>query len=53
MIEGPAPILNYLCKAYNIHKIMIGNETVDNYADNLPNHIRHFFGGKCKSLLIF
>lgn len=45
MIRGPPTILNYLCSMYGLHKVPIGNETVHEYTDEIPSHIRHYFGG--------
>jgi structural maintenance of chromosomes protein 5 len=43
MIEGPAPVLNYLCKLFRIHAIVVGDHKLDNHASKLPEDIRVFF----------
>lgn len=45
LIDGPPAILNFLCLNYKIHNILIGNETVEQYSERLPSHIRLFFAG--------
>lgn len=43
MIEGPAPVLNYLCKLYGLHNIVIGDDRLENFASQLPADIKVFF----------
>jgi chromosome segregation ATPase len=43
MIEGPAPVLNYLCKLYSLHNIVVGDDSVEKFASQLPNDIKVFF----------
>lgn len=43
MIEGPAPVINYLCKLYHIHKIAVGDDTTFVNASKVPNEFRVFF----------
>lgn len=43
MIEGPAPVLNYLCKLYSLHNIVVGDDRIEKFASQLPNDIRVFF----------
>ncbi|KAG5678908.1 hypothetical protein PVAND_008532 [Polypedilum vanderplanki] len=43
VIEGPAPVLNFLCALYNIQNVPIGDERANEYASRLPNHIQVFF----------
>lgn len=43
MIEGPAPILNYLCQLNHIHNIPVGNDHTYDVASSVPDHIRLFF----------
>lgn len=46
MLDGPAPILNYLCKTYRIHDVPLGTEETAKHASNVPSHIRVFFTRK-------
>lgn len=43
MIEGPAPVLNYLCQLYSIHQIAIGNDYTYQNPTAVPTDIRLFF----------
>lgn len=43
MVSGPAPIINYLCKLYHIHNVVIGNDQTFANASSLPNEFRVFF----------
>lgn len=43
MIDGPAPVLNYLCKLYGLHNIIVARDSIENYASRLPADIRVFF----------
>lgn len=43
MIEGPAPIINYLCKLYRIHNIVVGDDQTFTNASKIPNEFRLFF----------
>lgn len=43
MIEGPAPVLNFLCKLYGLQNILIGDDRLENFASQLPNDIKIFF----------
>lgn len=43
MIEGPAPIINYLCKLYRIHEVAVGDDQTFQNASCLPNNLRVFF----------
>lgn len=45
LLEGPPAILNYLCRNYNIEKILIGTEKVNDFIESLPTSVRHFYGG--------
>ncbi|XP_055908199.1 structural maintenance of chromosomes protein 5 [Eupeodes corollae] len=45
LLEGPPSILNYLCKNYNIEKILVGTENVNDSVESLPTSLRHFYGG--------
>ena len=46
MIEGPAPILNMLCRLYSIHNIAVGNDQTFKEAAKVPDSIRKFFSSK-------
>lgn len=43
VIEGPAPVLNYLCRLYNIHNTAIGNDKTYKCASQIPQSINLFF----------
>uniref|UniRef100_A0A336MNE2 Structural maintenance of chromosomes protein 5 n=1 Tax=Culicoides sonorensis TaxID=179676 RepID=A0A336MNE2_CULSO len=43
IIQGPAPILNYLCKLYRIHETPICEDKTGTMIDQLPREIRLFF----------
>jgi chromosome segregation ATPase len=43
VINGPAPVLNYLCSLYNIHNTPIGDDRANRNASMLPDGIRVFF----------
>lgn len=43
MIDGPAPILNYLCKLYQIHQVAVGDDNTFKNASRVPNEFRLFF----------
>lgn len=43
MIEGPPPILNYLCQLNHIHNIPVGNDHTYDVASSVPDDIRLFF----------
>lgn len=42
-IEAPFPILNYLCQAYKLQNVLIGNESIEMKADMLPASLSLFF----------
>lgn len=43
MIDGPAPVLNYLCKYYRLHNVVVGDDRIEQNASKLPDDIRVFF----------
>uniref|UniRef100_A0A1B0FUX9 Structural maintenance of chromosomes protein 5 n=1 Tax=Lutzomyia longipalpis TaxID=7200 RepID=A0A1B0FUX9_LUTLO len=45
MVEGPFPILNYLCSIYKLHNIPLGTEQTDRVIDNVisSGHFKLFF----------
>ncbi|CRK96211.1 CLUMA_CG009639, isoform A [Clunio marinus] len=43
MIEGPAPIINYLCQLNNLHKVAIGDDSTFKNASQVPSEFRLFF----------
>lgn len=43
MFKGPAPIINYLCRLYSIHTVVVGDDQTFKNASNIPNNIRLFF----------
>lgn len=42
-IEAPLPILHYLCSAYKIHNVLIGNENLERKLELLPAGLSLFF----------
>jgi hypothetical protein len=46
MIEGPAPILNFLCQLNNMHNVPIGNDEVYKNAGQVPSEIRLFYSSE-------
>lgn len=43
MVEGPVPILNFLCKLYNLHNVPVGGSETSKFASQIPDEIRLFF----------
>lgn len=43
MLEGPAPVINYLCRLYSIHTIVIGDDRTFQHASQVPNECKVFF----------
>lgn len=46
LFTAPAPIMNYLCKIYNLHNIPVGDHSTDECCDQIPNEIKQFFSDK-------
>ncbi|XP_050090664.1 structural maintenance of chromosomes protein 5 [Anopheles aquasalis] len=43
MVEGPFPVLNGLCKLYNLHNIPVGSPESAKHVNSLPDVISVFF----------
>ncbi|XP_053684572.1 structural maintenance of chromosomes protein 5 [Sabethes cyaneus] len=43
MVEGPYPILNFLCKLYNLHNVPVGADETSKFVSQIPDEIRLFF----------
>lgn len=43
MVDGPVPIINYLCRLFSIHNIVIGDDRTFQHASQVPNECRLFF----------
>ncbi|XP_058459192.1 structural maintenance of chromosomes protein 5 [Malaya genurostris] len=43
MIEGPFPILNFLCKLYSLHNVPVGTDETSRMTSSIPDDIRLFF----------
>lgn len=43
LIEGPAPIINYVCKIYAIHNTIIGSDNLMANWRTLPQQVTKFF----------
>lgn len=46
LFTAPAPIMNYLCKTYQLHNIPVGDQNVDSCYEQIPNEINQFFSEK-------
>uniref|UniRef100_A0A146MAL0 Structural maintenance of chromosomes protein 5 n=3 Tax=Lygus hesperus TaxID=30085 RepID=A0A146MAL0_LYGHE len=46
LVEGPDPVLHYLCKQYNLHNIPVGTAQVDAAMDSIPNDLRTYFSSE-------
>lgn len=46
LIEGPAPILNILCRLNRIHMVPIGNQQTYEMSEQMPKEIGLFFSSK-------
>lgn len=46
MIEGPAPVLNYLCRLYGIQRIAVGDDQTYEMAGRVPDQITKFFSSE-------
>lgn len=42
-LDGPAPILNYLCRVYNIQNVVIGNQSLNLHYEKLPDGVQLIF----------
>lgn len=42
-IEGPVPIINYLCKIYKIQNTIIGVNELESHSEQLPKWVQLFF----------
>ncbi|XP_070501492.1 structural maintenance of chromosomes protein 5 [Chironomus tepperi] len=43
VIDGPIPVLNYLCSLYRIHNTAIGNDKTSQCASQIPDNVNVFF----------
>ncbi|XP_026479163.1 structural maintenance of chromosomes protein 5-like [Ctenocephalides felis] len=43
LIDGPEPVLSFLCKTYQVHNIPIGTAQTDKIADEVPSSIQLFY----------
>lgn len=43
MIEGPVPVLNYLCSLYRLHNTAVGDDRTFKNASKVPDNINVFF----------
>lgn len=46
MIQGPIPILNFLCRLYGVHNIAVGDDNTYEIADQIPSQISKFFSSR-------
>lgn len=46
LFTAPGPIMNYLCKNYQVHNIPIGTNETSKFYDQIPGQIRVFFSGR-------
>lgn len=42
-LEGPFPILNYLCEAYKIQNVLVGSDDLEMNTNELPDSLKLFF----------
>lgn len=42
-IDGPAPVINYLCQIYKVHNTVIGADEMENNVAHLPDWLNLFF----------
>lgn len=52
LIDGPEPILSFLCKTYQVQNIPVGTSKTDSIADEVPSAIQLFYSGKLYMLHI-
>lgn len=45
LLDGPSPIITYLCRNYKIHCTPVGNEETNQCFDDIPHNICTFFSG--------
>lgn len=43
MFDGPAPVINYLCRLFKVHEVVVGDDKTFENASQLPRDIRLFF----------
>ena len=43
MFDGPAPVVNYLCRLFRVHEVLVGDDRTFDNAEQLPSEIRLFF----------
>uniref|UniRef100_A0A8D8ITH6 Structural maintenance of chromosomes protein 5 n=1 Tax=Culex pipiens TaxID=7175 RepID=A0A8D8ITH6_CULPI len=43
MVEAPFPILNFLCKSYQLHNVPVGVEDTSKHTSQIPDGIQMFF----------
>lgn len=48
IVDGPAPVLNYLCKLYNLHNVILADDRIERNASKLPDDIRLFFSSNTR-----
>lgn len=46
LVDGPIPILNYLCKTYSIHVVPVGTDHTYTVAEDIPEKYGVFFTSK-------
>lgn len=42
-IDAPAPVVNFLCKAYKLHHVLVGTSELERHTDQLPDHLQLFY----------
>lgn len=43
MFDGPAPVVNYLCRLFKVHEVVVGDDRTFDNAEQIPREIRLFF----------
>ncbi len=46
LVDGPLPILKYLCRTYRIHDVPIGTDHTRSVAESVPHKFNTFFTRK-------
>ncbi|XP_075219909.1 structural maintenance of chromosomes 5 isoform X3 [Lycorma delicatula] len=53
VVDGPEPVLRYLCHWYRLHKIPVGTSAVHGNLSNVPLEIRRYFSDTKQFILSF
>lgn len=42
-IDAPPTVINFLCKAYKLHNVLVGTSDLEHHTDKLPDHLQLFY----------